>query len=189
MTNLDFDSNRYPARHFVTAAVIAGLLFAAAAGAQTNGETTSSAEALVDRYIAAFQGFDLETISTMWTEDVVYADPTYGSRTEGKEAVVEGLSGGMKGVTDVKLDVHTRFVSNGHAVVTYEGSATMTGTDATGGVDVPMRADGVIVLRLEGDRIAEHTDYVDYVAVNRQMAAAVSAASSSGAAATGGGDE
>ncbi len=185
MTHSDSDSSRYPrhlARLFVTATTIA-LLCTTVAGAQAE----SSAEALVDRYIAAFQGFDLDTISTMWTDDVVYADPTYGSRTEGKEEVVEGLSGGMKGITDLKLDVYARFVSNGYAVVMYEGSATMTGTEATGGADVPMRADGVIVLRIEGDRIAEHTDYVDYEEVNRQVAAAVAAASS-GADAAGGGE-
>lgn len=75
----------------------------------------------------------------------------------------------MDGIADLKLDVHTRFVSNGYTVLIYEGSATMIA--AAEGVEVPVRSNGVIVLRIEGDRIAEHIDYVDYGAVRRQLAA------------------
>ena len=136
------------------------------APAAKGGESAAATgtEVLIDRYLEALVSFDLERMSALWTDDVVYADPTAGSRVAGKEKVVAGLGSGMEGVSDMKLDVHTRFVSNGHAVLMYDGSATMNG--------VTVSAPGVLVLRIEGDLIAEHTDYVDYGSVQRQMSAA-----------------
>ncbi len=138
------------------------------------GESTEATdvEGLVDRYLEALAGFDLDRMSALWSDDVVYSDPTAGSRMEGKEQVVAGLRGGMEGVSDLKLHVHTRFVSNGHAVLMYKGSATMNG--------VAVSAPGVIVLRIEGGRVAEHTDFVDYGAIQGQMAASGSAIVSEG---------
>ncbi len=131
-------------------------------GASTETSVTGS---LIDRYLKALVDFDLDGMSALWTDDIVYADPTAGSRVEGKEKVLTGLRGGMEGISDMRLDVHTRFIANGHAVLMYRGSATMDG------VEEPVSADGVIVLRIEDERIAEHLDYVDYGAVQRQMAA------------------
>ncbi len=125
----------------------------------------AATDRVVDRYLAAIVASDLEAMNALWTDDVVYADPTYGSRVEGREAVLEGLGTGMDQITDLELDVQTRFVSNGHAVLTYLGTATMTAAN------VQVSAPGVLVLRIEGDRVAEHIDYVDYATVQRQMAA------------------
>ncbi len=65
-----------------------------------------------------------------------------------------------------------RFISSGYAVLVYDGSATMLAPEGESVLRVEVRAPGVIVLRIEGDRIAEHIDYIDYGAVRRQVAAA-----------------
>ncbi len=164
-------------RRFV-ATFLSILALAPALGAESAHEAPgasgaeAAASALVDRYVEALRRFDLEAMGALWTEDVVYADPTAGSRIEGRREAIDKLSPGFASIEDVELVVRKRLISNGYAVLVYDGSATMLEPEGESVLRVEVRAPGVIVLRIEGDRIAEHIDYIDYGAVRRQVAAA-----------------
>jgi steroid delta-isomerase-like uncharacterized protein len=126
-------------------------------------------EALVDRYLDALQRSDIASLKELWTEDVVLVDPTAGARTQGRAALAAALEQSSSAFQSVTLDVKTRFISNGHAVVVYDGTAVVLPPGAQ--EPFTIHSPGVMVLRLEEGRIAEHIDYVNYPEVHRQMAA------------------
>ena len=146
-----------------------GALISVASVAQSG--SSEAIDTIVDHYLAAAIASDLDTMAAMWTEDVVYADPTAGARVEGKENVRLALEAGMSGAKDISLDVRSRFVGNNCVVLIYDGSAVMLVGDEKREVDV--RTEAVMVLEIDDGLVAAHYDYIDYASLQTQIAAAL----------------
>lgn len=87
----------------------------------------------------------------------------------GNEVIVSGVPNGGPGDYEERT---RRMYERTRDLLAAAGATNWNG--------VAVSAPGVVVLWIEGDRVAEHTDFVDYGAIQGQMAAA-SAATAGGA--------
>lgn len=122
-----------------------------------------------DRYLAAYSRLDFEALRGFWNERTIWSDPTtaeIGSAAQparGPDAIEALLRGSLTGVEDLAFTFEERFHSGGIVVaigrLRYRLPAAALGRE-TGDANFDLRV--VIVLRLEGGKVVQHTDYGDF---------------------------
>ncbi len=152
--------------------VLAALILAGVAA--TEADEGSASDSLIDRYLKAFETYDVRTMSTFWAEDVVYADPTFGATFEGREHARDTLLGMLDPEQTFSIKITSRFTTNDVTVLTIQGSATIRRPDGSDGPRIKTQTPGVVVLQVVNGKVVKHTDYVDYDTARRQVAEALS---------------
>lgn len=121
----------------------------ALAGQEVEAEISPDQRALIDRYVAAFEAYDVESLASLLTEDAVMSMPPYTLWLQGPEAISAWLLGCGAGCRGSRL-VATA-ASGGAAFAQYR----------QGGVE-PW---SLVVLELRGSRIAAMTHFLDTAAL------------------------
>jgi ketosteroid isomerase-like protein len=118
---------------------------------------SAETEELAARYGAAWADHDLDAIMAMHTEDTVFhlhggGDPTFAAA--------------MKQWPDIRFERKRVRIGAGHFVSEYQMSASKDGR--------PIVCDGVDVFTVEGGRVARKDTYLDWIAIQQQLAQAAS---------------
>ena len=118
---------------------------------------------LIERYNAAWNYQDVEAISSMHTDDIVFHNHTAGERVEGRDAVGEHIAGIFRNWPDMRFTGRTLYVRD--ALVVQEWTAT--GTHAESGT--PATWDGMDILPTRDGRFVRKDVYSDSVSVLKQL--------------------
>lgn len=143
--------------------VVAALMFAAPAVAQTTQREHEATIAAATAYLDAYQAFDLERLEALYAEDATFDDPTSLLLSgvngapfvfRGREAILNGIRFWMQqSVTSLHYDVEHVYESSGRVV--FIGDATTNGPSR-------YRFRIVTIVTIENGLVSEHRDYTDY---------------------------
>ena len=128
---------------------------------------SAETEELAARYGAAWADHDLDAIMAMHTEDTVFHLHGGGDPAIGLVATREAFAGAMKQWPDIRFERKRVHIGAEHFVSEYRMSASED--------DQAIVCDGVDVFTVEGRRVARKDTYLDWVAVQEQLAQAASA--------------
>jgi len=118
---------------------------------------------LIERYNAAWNYQDVEAISSMHTDDIVFHNHTAGECVEGKAAVAEHIAGIFRNWPGMRFTGRSLYVREGLVVQEW----TATGTHAESGKAATW--DGMDILPTRDGRFARKDVYSDSVSVLRQL--------------------
>ncbi|MEM9684727.1 MAG: nuclear transport factor 2 family protein [Pseudomonadota bacterium] len=156
-----------------TKAIFAGLLLCS----QTAVGCDKASIAL--QYLAAIDAMQWDVMASHLASDATYADPTmtYFDRAPvrlvGAEAIVEfwRTSSEASGTNDIQYTVIACMETAGYHVVSLDLVSRVAGAFWNVNQDVIELSGRVIsILRVEGDRVIEHVDYVEYSAAEETVA-------------------
>ena len=119
--------------------------------------------ALIERYNDACNRQDVEAITSMHTDDIVFHNHTAGERVEGAAAVGEHIAGIFRGWPGMRFTGRSLYVRDGLVVQEW----TATGTHAESGKTATW--DGMDILPTRDGRFARKDVYSDSVSVMRQL--------------------
>ena len=145
--------------------------------ARAQNDTDPNALA-VDNYATAYFAQDTETLAELLADDALFKDPS--NTWQGKEAIIEGLSGTFKRITGSGPDGREirRFRSGNDFIFGAWADFNMLMTVG----EIPeteynFKLDFLMILTVENGKIAEHNDYVDTEAFVAQLQTQIAAAS------------
>lgn len=123
-----------------------------------NGGEPTTAEAVVNEFIAATEALDLERTLALYGDEVIWEDPGYGEGPGDyftSMAEVEAMYNWLYSLPDVEIDDTSYFVSadEGHAAVEWVWSG------AKGDEHYAIR--GVSILEIENGKIVHEIIYYD----------------------------
>ena len=118
---------------------------------------------LIERYNDAWNRQDVDAISSMHTDDIVFHNHTAGECVEGSDAVGEHIAGIFRNWPGMRFTGRSLYVRDGLVVQEW----TATGTHAESGVTATW--DGMDILPTRGGRFARKDVYSDSVSVLRQL--------------------
>jgi steroid delta-isomerase-like uncharacterized protein len=125
---------------------------------------------VADHWAAAWSSHNTEELLTLFTDDCVYEDVTFGVVNRGKEELRAFADGVFAGVPDFKIEVTAQFASGTWASMEWVMSGThkgdFPGMPATG---KRFSTRGVTVLELDAGKIRRNADYWDAAGVMRQV--------------------
>jgi steroid delta-isomerase-like uncharacterized protein len=119
--------------------------------------------ALIERYNDAWNRQDVEAITAMHTDDIVFHNHTAGECVEGAAAVGEHIAGIFRNWPGMQFSGRSLYVRDGLVVQEW----TATGTHAESGKTATW--DGMDILPTRGGRFARKDVYSDSVSVMRQL--------------------
>ena len=132
--------------------------------------STTNLVQVLEAWAAAWSDHDAEKLLSLFTEDCVYEDVTFGVVNRGKQELRAFAEGVFATVPDFRLELTSRFVAEGWAVMEWVMSGTPTADappfTATGKGFSAVRA--VTIIELEGGKIRRNSDYWDGVTVMKQ---------------------
>jgi steroid delta-isomerase-like uncharacterized protein len=108
--------------------------------------------ALIERYNAAWNAHDVDAISSMHADDIVFANHTAGETAEGRDVVARHIAGIFERWPDLEFRARRLYAGEGHAVC--EWTATGTAPDGR-----RLEWDGVDVFPVEDGRIVRKDVY------------------------------
>lgn len=143
---------------------------------QTAPPTSGSGDSEVaERYLAALYSQNLELLTELADEDILFQDSTAAHfpggpwRYQGRDAVVGFFRSSLEGVESNGFEVIRKFTSGKQTVleVVYwtQGDGKLLGAP---GVALELRVPGVTVLRTHEGKVVEHQDFIDYPSLMRQ---------------------
>jgi steroid delta-isomerase-like uncharacterized protein len=125
---------------------------------------------VTDNWAAAWSSHNTEELLTLFTDDCVYEDVTFGVVNRGKKELRAFADGVFAGVPDFKIEVTAQFASGRWASMEWVMSGThkgdFPGMPATG---QRFSARGVTVVELDAGKIRRNADYWDAASVMRQV--------------------
>ena len=143
-------------RRLVLAAPVAAFAFLDAA---------SETEVVVDRFFAAYQAMDVDAIAALLAPGVVFEDPTFGLRAEGREAVRKMAADIAARYTNVSITTHGRVIAGDRAAT----EQTVAAAVRTAAGDRRISVRGASFFEVSGNVIRRWTDYYDVDAFRSQM--------------------
>ena len=131
---------------------------------------TSDTERVLEAWAMAWSSHDTEKVLSLFTDDCVYEDVTFGAINRGKEELRAFADGVFAGIPDLKVDLTTRFAAGTWAGMVWVMSGThkgdFPGMPATG---KRFSIRGVTILELQAGKIRRNSDYWDAASVMRQV--------------------
>jgi steroid delta-isomerase-like uncharacterized protein len=131
---------------------------------------TSDAERVLEAWAMAWSSHDTEKVLSLFTDDCVYEDVTFGAISRGKEELRTFVDGVFAGIPDLKVDLTTHFAAGTWAGMEWVMSGThkgdFPGMPATG---KRFSIRGVTILELQAGKIRRNSDYWDAAGVMRQV--------------------
>src|SRR5690349_12797841 len=133
---------------------------------------TTSAEATLREWAAAWSGGDSDRLAATFTDDCVYEDVPMGVLTHGKAELRAFANGIFAVIPDFAVELTAHFAADGWAGLEWTMSGTqrgdLPGIPATG---KPFTLRGSSILVLSSGRIGRCTDYWDMTAFLKQIGA------------------
>ncbi|MFN2515234.1 MAG: ester cyclase [Pyrinomonadaceae bacterium] len=125
---------------------------------------------VLEAWAAAWTTHDIEKLVSLFTDDCIYEDVTFGVVNRGKQELRAFAEGVFATVPDFRLELTSRFAADRWAAVEWLMSGTPTADappfTATGKGFSAVRA--VTIIELEGGKIRRNSDYWDGVIVMKQ---------------------
>jgi steroid delta-isomerase-like uncharacterized protein len=144
----------------VVVIVVVGMRIAA----QDEGKTAGSG--FVKQAFAAWNSHDPDKVVTFYTEDVVYEDVAYSTVNHGSSELRKFAAGFLEAVPDLKLEVVSSSVHNGHGVAEWVLSGTDKGLYKTG---KKFSVRGASVFEMRGRKCSSNKDFYDLATIMRQV--------------------
>jgi len=148
-----------------------GAAFASAQGTPVGSPVTAGLPAPLPDWVAAWNALDAARIASYYTEDADYDNVSGAMVIHGRAAIQGFLSAYFAAFTGPSAHFTNVFASDDHATGEWEFSGKYTGQfpGLPAGTGQSLSFRGVSVLELSGGLIARDTEYVDYVAILRQL--------------------
>ena len=130
----------------------------------------SGAERILDDWAAAWSSREPDKVLSLFTDNCVYEDVTFGAVNRGKKELRAFAEGVFAGIPDFKIELTARFVAGTWAGMEWVMSGThkgdFPGMPATG---KRFSARGVTILELQAGQILRNSDYWDAAGVMTQV--------------------
>ncbi len=120
---------------------------------------------LLDRFFAAYAAMDVDGLAALLAPDVLFEDPTFRLRREGRDAVRRMMLDTRARYSAVSVTCHNRVVAGDRAATEQTVTATVRATD---GPDRRVAVRGASFFAVSGGLIHRWTDYVDYQTFSEQ---------------------
>jgi steroid delta-isomerase-like uncharacterized protein len=143
----------------------------------------SDLSAFVGRYLAAWNGHDVDAMAELLTEDIVWEDPALAVPAQDVAAVAEFMRAGWAAFPDLRFDEPEprQLIADGALVAwRWRMRGTLTGTLEPPGfapTGRSMEIEGVDLWTMRDERIARYRAFYDMNEVARQLAIAPAAGS------------
>ena len=131
---------------------------------------TSGVVQVLDDWAAAWSSHDTEKVLSLFTDDCMLEDVTFGVVNRGKKELRAFADGVFAGIPDFKIELTARFSTDASAGMEWVMSGTHKG-DFPGMAATGKRFSvrGVTILELQGEKIRRDSDYWDAASVMRQV--------------------
>src|SRR5215470_13833453 len=130
----------------------------------------SGVDRIVDDWATAWSSREPDKLLSLFTDDCVYEDVTFGAINHGKKELRAFAEAVFAGVPDFKIELTARFGAGTWAGMEWVMSGThngdFPGMPATG---KRFSTRGVTMLELEAGKIRRNSDYWDAAGVMRQV--------------------
>ena len=130
----------------------------------------SDAKRVLDDWATSWSSHNTGKLVSLFTDDCVYEDVTFGVVNHGKKELQAFADGVFAGVPDFKIELTARFASGTSAGMEWVMSGThkgdFPGMPATG---KRFSTRGVTILELQAGKIRRNSDYWDAASVMRQV--------------------
>lgn len=125
---------------------------------------------MLEAWAMAWSSHDTEKLLSLFTDDCIYEDVTFGVINRGKEELRAFADGVFAGIPDFKVDLTMRFAAGTWAAMEWVMSGThkgdFPGMPATG---KRFSIRGVTILEFQAGKIRRNSDYWDAASVMRQV--------------------
>lgn len=130
----------------------------------------SDVERVLDDWATAWSSHNSGKVLSLFTDDCVYEDVTFGVVNHGKKELQAFADGVFAGVPDFKIELTARFSAGTLAGMEWVMSGTHKG-DFPGmpATSKHFSIRGVTILELHGGKIRRNSDYWDAASVMRQV--------------------
>lgn len=153
-------------RRIVLAAPVAGLSAYAAAGNAAFIDAAPDIDALLDRFFAAYTAMDVDGLTALLAPDVLFEDPTFRLRREGRDAVRRMLLETRERYSAVAIAPHNRVVMDERAATEQTVAATVRTKE---GPERRVSVRGASFFVFSGGLIRRWTDYFDAQGFSQQI--------------------
>ena len=128
----------------------------------------------IDRYNAAWNSHDVDTIVSMHTEDSVFENHVTGDRNLGREAIGRAISGIFSVFPDLAFETRRAYVRDDLVVQEWTARGTHQGTMTRSGIEVEptgrrVEYDGMEVIPMRDGLVARKDVYSDSITLLRQL--------------------
>ena len=128
----------------------------------------------IDRYNAAWNEHDVETIVAMHTDDSVFENHTTGDVNIGKDAIGDAIRGIFTVFPDLEFETRRQYLRDSLVVQEWTARGTHLGKMTRAGLDVEATGKqveyrGMDVIPLEDGKVARKDVYSDGVTLLRQL--------------------
>jgi steroid delta-isomerase-like uncharacterized protein len=128
----------------------------------------------IDRYNAAWNEHDVETIVAMHTDDSVFENHTTGDVNVGKDAIGNAIRGIFTVFPDLEFETRRQYVRDGLVVQEWTARGTHLGKMTRAGLDVDptgkhVEYRGMDVIPITDGKVARKDVYSDGVTLLRQL--------------------
>ena len=135
-------------------------------------ETPSTAIALLNDYLAAWNAHDANRAGAFLNEDSQYFDAAFAGMQRGRQAIVDNaISVFLRGMPDLHWEIRGEPIASAEGVA-YEWTLTGTNTGTWGGVRATsqkINLKGVSFVRIRNGKIVYQAVVYDSAALNRQL--------------------
>ena len=128
----------------------------------------------IDRYNAAWNGHDVESIVEMHTDDSVFENHTTGDLNVGREAIGTAIRGIFTVFPDLEFETRRQYLREDLVVQEWTARGTHLGKMSRAGIEVeptgmPVEYRGMDVIPIEDGLVARKDVYSDGVTLLRQL--------------------
>jgi steroid delta-isomerase-like uncharacterized protein len=128
----------------------------------------------IDRYNAAWNGHDVESIVEMHADDSVFENHTTGDLNVGREAIGAAIRGIFTVFPDLAFETRRQYLREDLVVQEWTARGTHLGKMSRGGIEVeptgkPVEYRGMDVIPIEAGLVARKDVYSDGVTLLRQL--------------------
>ena len=129
---------------------------------------------LIDRYNAAWNGHDVETIVSLHTDDSVFENHVTGDVNVGREQIARAIEGIFSVFPDLSFETRRAYIREDLVVQEWTARGTHDGTMTRSGVEVAptgrkVEYKGMDVIPIRDGLVARKDVYSDGVTLLRQL--------------------
>jgi steroid delta-isomerase-like uncharacterized protein len=128
----------------------------------------------IDRYNAAWNSHDVDSIVSMHTKDSVFENHVTGDRNVGREAIGRAISGIFSVFPDLAFETRRAYVREDLVVQEWTARGTHQGTMTRSGIEVEptgrtVEYEGMDVIPIRDGLVARKDVYSDSITLLRQL--------------------
>jgi len=148
------------------AAAILAVLFVLALTTSPHAKAASQNDAIVDKFVAAWNSHSPDKMLPVFTDDVVYEDVAFGEVSHGQAELRKFAVEEFEGVPDLELKLVRASINNGHGTIEWTFTGTDKGVYKTG---KKFTVRGVSVVDVRDGKISRSLDFYDASTIMRQV--------------------